>query len=414
MVSIRYLDFHCSVDAYPHTYRDFNVYDDEIQLNYFLGAILSIPMDQTHFLIPENIFENSQHLYLIGVPPNTAIPWINHLKNENIFDEIDPLSSLIEFEKIDNLEEFLRTLDMTSFPFLQYGKLYFESVLKQHFEMIVGVGPIGYDYTLLLSEESESKTTRFLQSIVLYVQIVALCTSTSTYDRSEKTQVIAEEMSLPEPPRGEVEAVDDSDVEDNELDHSEKLLPNCDPLISYSADPRTQSQKYILLSLNGPSSIVSRDLISVLSSLDSYLLDSSSPYLLIQLSSCTLTQRTIQYLLARYSNKIYFTVDGRITHSKQKNLREYIFDIPLENLVLESNCPLFPPISPPTYSEYPLPPLPEPLDATHHDRSSSIKYHPGYLLIIAATIGSIKRIDDIDHILDVIWRNTCQILGLKS
>jgi hypothetical protein len=469
-VSLRYLDFHCEAGAYPHYYREFNVFDEEIQLKYFLGAILSVAMDPTHFLIPEDILEPS-HLYLIGVPPSVALPWIQNLQAENFFDSdglsdeaMDPLTALLNSQLPTelSLEEFLGSLDLQSPPSLQIGKLYLQSVLRQHDSLVVGMGPVGLNYssqqqqqeTLEGLSEDEFQRIRWLQLTVLYLQICVLCdwmkSSREGYHSSGSDLNQNSPLLLPTPPslsrrrheegkakEGERKEGSEYESGKDEDEEEETELPTDDPLsVTYASahgsstssgnKAASHGHRYVLLSLIGPSSFICRDLVSLLSALDSRSSLSSSsssslcvPYLLIQLSSCSLTHRTIQFLLSAqcsWSSRIFFTVDGRVTHSKQKLLRELIFDIPLDKLVLESNGPLFPTISPPSYSDYPLPPLPAEELSTIPSTAGgggSGRYHPGHLLIIAATIGAIKRMEgEVDAVLEVLWRNTSQILGL--
>lgn len=288
--------------------------------------------------------------------------------------------------------------------------------------------------------------------MVVYIQILIFIEFTKTNETRNitNTEIVeskeVEINTLPQPPiqskklknvmnvenenDNEEDEEDEEDGDNEEDDDSEndeikkKEFPIEDPvLLTYnsitqstnlsSSSSSSYSSKYILISINGNSTSSSHHLIDTVSILTTLFPPQQQqreqreqelekqPYILFELNS-SLNYRTIQYLLSKFP-KLYFTVDGRVTHTKQKQLREYLFDIPLERIVIESNSPLYPPVSPPSYSEYPLPPLPD----------ISPSYHPGYLLIIAATIGSVKRITNIDEILDVCWENTCKILGLK-
>lgn len=410
-----------------------NVFDDEIQLEYFLGAILSIPLDSYHHIFPEDILENPNHLYLIGIPPSNSLKWIEYLQSESLFDPIESFPD-ISLE----LQDFLQTFQDPTQSFLNTGKLYLQSTLNRYSNQIIGIGPIGLDYSDINEnsmDEDEIKQIRWKQSLVVYTQILTfidyLNSSQKNIFDSNILQINDNEINnLPQPPiesiklkSGDDENNDEDDVVDDVDESYEdnievKELSNEDPLLlsynsissnisqSINSSSSSSSSKYILISVNGNSSSSYHliDVVCILSTLfpqQQQQRQQQVPYILMQLNS-SLNYRTIQYLLSKYQN-LYFTVDGRITHTKQKLLREFLFDIPLERIVIESNSPLYPPVSPPSYSEHQLPPLPE----------ISPSYHPGYLLIIAATIGSVKRISEVNQVLDVCWENTCKILGLK-
>jgi Tat protein secretion system quality control protein TatD with DNase activity len=469
IVTIRYLDFHCAFNSYPSSLRELAVFDEEIRLDLFLGAILSVPLDPIHLLFPEDVLEEKNHhheeekrgaLYLLGVPPSCAMTWLQSLQVESLFVELnspqteDPLARLMETHSLDQLELVLRKSEEdrereeASLPLaaaLRVGRVYLESLLRRHERVVVGMGPIGLDYTDLYQEVSagvkeettetalrEQQLTRWVQCLVLHLQLSVLlqhCRGRGRALGESCGESCSEEKTEALPPPVGRESERSGEWSEGETEEEEETA-SPDPLLSIlSGDRETPAlPRYALLSLVGPSSLICRDLISVLSSLT---LPTPGPYLLIQLSSASLTHRTIQYLLATYPSTVFFTVDGRLTHSKQKLLREFVFDIPLERLVLESNGPLFPTVAPPSYSDLPLPPVPAPEDYSpsvsgngRRQRGRSLSqggvgaygggYHPGHLLVIAATIASIKRLDDTDSVLDVLWTNTCRILGLSS
>ena len=449
-VTLKYLDFHCNFNVYPSTFQQFQIYSEEIQLEYFLGAILSISFDLKYFLFPEEPLENPNHLYLIGISPAASIEWIKYLQSESLFDDSSSFPNISM-----DLKDFLVTFNDSSQSFIQTGKLYLNSILHRYSNQIIGIGPIGLDYSDLIQKESHSieqqqeeeeaeeiKRIRWIQSLVLYLQILTfiehLNSPSEQKNLGEIDQFEDKEIgiiNLPQPPPPLSAAVnedrkvsgEDEEEEENEEGELEKEIENKqelsieDPLLllsyhSITSQQQSQSQttsrsssKFILLTINGQlnsSTYHLTDLLTILSILYPSQLQpqeqqTNKPYLLIQLNP-SLNYRTIQFLLSKYS-QVYFTVDGRITHTKQKILREYLYDIPLERLVIESNGPLYPPVSPPSYSEFPLPPL----------LNSTLTYHPGYLLVIASTIATVKRILDINSVLEVCWENTCKILGLK-
>jgi Tat protein secretion system quality control protein TatD with DNase activity len=456
------------VDFYPHSARELAVFDEEIRLELFLGAVLSVPLDPVHLLFPEHVLEGNGRgrdggLYLLGVPSSCAMAWMQSLQVESLFDDLtshetteDPLLRLAETYRLDQLEDVLHSLveegpgegkdelPSPSLPIaaaLRVGRVYLQSLLRRHARVVIGMGPIGLDYTDFHDEEAETEEeteqqqrVRWAQCLVLHLQLSVLvdrCREGAGRRCSEAEAWEAQEL-LPPPVDRSTEADGGGSSEGDSTEETEtESEPPQDPLISLlSTNGETSAiPRYVLVSLAGPSSLVCRDLIAVLSSLGLPTRAGSGPFLLVQLSSASLTHRTIQYLLAASSGSgpsaspaLFFTVDGRVTHSKQKLLREFVFDIPLERLVLESNGPLFPTVAQPFYSEHPLPPLPLPppdhSPSTGGGRSRtrglslSPGYHPGHLLVIAATIASIKRLEETDAVLDILWTNTCRILGL--
>jgi Tat protein secretion system quality control protein TatD with DNase activity len=111
--------------------------------------------------------------------------------------------------------------------------------------------------------------------------------------------------------------------------------------------------------------------------------------LIVQLSACGIQWATVLYLMNKFCN-CYFSLDCRLTHSKQKMLREYAFDLPLARLVLESSAPLFPP-------------------AGYLAPAGS---HPGHVLAAAETLAEIKGGGlGLDAVLEQCYANTVHVLN---
>ena len=63
--------------------------------------------------------------------------------------------------------------------------------------------------------------------------------------------------------------------------------------------------------------------------------------IVISLADCGLKYSTIDALLSTFPH-LYFSLDGRLTHTKQKLTKEYAFDIPLTRLVFATMSPQYP------------------------------------------------------------------------
>lgn len=105
--------------------------------------------------------------------------------------------------------------------------------------------------------------------------------------------------------------------------------------------------------------------------------------IVVQISSCGLQWATIQKLMESFTN-CYFSIDCRLTHSKQKLLREFAFDLPMSKIILESNGPLY-------------------LPADYNEPSGS---HPGHILVLVRALAEIKGGLDIDAVLEQCYVNT--------
>lgn len=107
----------------------------------------------------------------------------------------------------------------------------------------------------------------------------------------------------------------------------------------------------------------------------------------VRISCCGLQWASVLMLMERFPN-CFFSVDCRLTHTKQKLLREYVFDLPLSRLLLESNGPLYPP-------------------AEHAGHSA----HPGHVLVTAQAIADIKGVE-LESVLEHCYLNSQNVLKL--
>ena len=85
--------------------------------------------------------------------------------------------------------------------------------------------------------------------------------------------------------------------------------------------------------------------------------------------------------LLRERPNCFVSFDGRITHAKQKILKEFVFDVPVDRFIIESNSPYFAPAS-----------------VTAAAGGSDASSHVGHVLLVASQIAEVKRID-IDAVL---------------
>jgi hypothetical protein len=109
--------------------------------------------------------------------------------------------------------------------------------------------------------------------------------------------------------------------------------------------------------------------------------------IIIRISSCGMAWKALLELMRIFSS-CYFSIDCRLTHSKQKLLREYAFDLPIEKIILESNGPLYPP-------------------SGYQSDSGS---HPGHILAVAQALAELKGLD-MEVVLEQCYTNAIAILG---
>ena len=136
---------------------------------------------------------------------------------------------------------------------------------------------------------------------------------------------------------------------------------------------------------------IDRDLFKVL--YDAQYLQESSMSIIISLADCGLKYSTIDALLTTFPN-LYFSIDGRLTHSKQKLVKEYAFDIPLTRLVFASMAPHYPVAS-------------SCMGGASFDSSNST-----HVLFVAEVLATIKNIT-IDEVLETCLENSNRILQLE-
>jgi Tat protein secretion system quality control protein TatD with DNase activity len=115
--------------------------------------------------------------------------------------------------------------------------------------------------------------------------------------------------------------------------------------------------------------------------------------IVINLADCGLKFPTIDVLLSTFPN-LYFSLDGRLTHSKRKLLKEYAFDIPLSRLVFASISPHYPVAS-------------SCVGGVRLELSTS-----NHVLFIADVLATIKNIT-LDEVLEQCLKNSKRILQLE-
>lgn len=135
---------------------------------------------------------------------------------------------------------------------------------------------------------------------------------------------------------------------------------------------------------------IDKDLFKVL--YDIRLLQESPLSIVISLADCGLKYSTIEALLSAFPN-VYFSLDGRLTHSKRKMVKEYAFDIPLSRLVFASMAP-----------QYPV--APSCLGGVSIDSAKSV-----HLLFVADALATIKNIS-LTEVMEKCLDNSNRILGL--
>jgi len=137
---------------------------------------------------------------------------------------------------------------------------------------------------------------------------------------------------------------------------------------------------------------IDRDIFKVL--YDSLHLQESSISIVINLADCGLKYSTIEALMTTFPN-LYFAIDGRITHAKQKLIKEYAFDIPLSRFVFASMAPLYPVAS-------------SCLNGVSMDAAKSV-----HILFIADTLATLKNVT-LDEVMEKCLENSNRILGIEG
>ena len=135
-----------------------------------------------------------------------------------------------------------------------------------------------------------------------------------------------------------------------------------------------------------------RDFFKILHDSEHLRQESCPTCLVICLADCGLQFSTISALITVFPSNLYFSLDGRLTHSKQKLLKEYAFDIPLSKLVFATMSP-----------NYPI--APACCDGVSFDTSNST-----HILFIAEVLATLKNIP-LDEVLEKCLENSSRILA---
>lgn len=416
--SVSFLDMFCSAVVSPQTLSDAiatKKFGDDFPSASFKGALLGCPLDRLTFTFPLLNYIGDSKLEAVDEDDVNAVS-IEDMSNEAIVrsgkskmrsSSVASAASQSGVDKDCDLAigfcagvspldakaflEYYRMIDKSPSRAEDVTEDGLERVTMAYIALsralsnirVLGIGPTGLDFTpsALLQLEAQEECFR------LHLEFARTLFLSNLKEISTVTAINADAGGV---------VVDRSDLAQKIIDEEDDIAA-----IGLQQIKATSKNKILIINLipaGEVRSIFDFDRLSIAGGgLDDCLMkilddtfqsvDECKVPIVFQISSCGIKWTTIQLLMIKFCN-CYFSFDCRLTHSKQKLLREYAFDLPLGRIVLGSNAPLYPP------SGY----------------SSPEGSHPGHVLVVAQAIAEIKQLE-LDVILGKCYQNALHLLA---